>query len=239
MFGLVYCFLLCCCDTTPHSRTGISINLTWKAASLCLFARVPPGVYSVPDLHDSHRWHWLPPLHLCVSFTLGPSAPTEHPWTTAVTPWEKRPVAPAANWSASSRTNWYKEILVTDFGTQYGIPIGEIDWQQWVQKWTVSSPRMRHHSSSRTASTWADPVQPTGIRHSKTFEHLWSVVKPTLLLLVLWRSNQVSDALLVEIDNLCIAWRFVLNSEHCEQNLMNFVCSRSPVCKVNRKTQLS
>ena len=53
------------------------------------------------------------PSQLCVSFTLEPSAQTEHPWTTAVAPWEKRPVAPAANWSASSRTNWYKEILVT------------------------------------------------------------------------------------------------------------------------------
>ena len=104
MFGLVCCFPLYCCDTTPHSRTGISINLTWKAASLCLFARVPSGVHSVPDQGDSHRWHRLPPLQLCVRFTLGPSAQTEHPWTTAVTPWEKRPVAPAANWSALSKT---------------------------------------------------------------------------------------------------------------------------------------
>ena len=28
MFGLVYCVPLHCCDTTPCSRTGISINLT-------------------------------------------------------------------------------------------------------------------------------------------------------------------------------------------------------------------
>ena len=44
---------------------------------------------------------------------LWPSAQAEHPWTTAVAPWEKRPVAPVANWSASSKTNWYKEILKT------------------------------------------------------------------------------------------------------------------------------
>ena len=44
---------------------------------------------------------------------LWPSARIEHPWTTAVTPWEKRPVAPVANWSVSSRTNNLKEISVT------------------------------------------------------------------------------------------------------------------------------
>ena len=91
----------------------IAVNLTWKAACLCPFTRVPSGVYSVPDQRDSHRWHRLAPLQLCVRFTLGPSAWTEHPWTTAVTPWEKRPVAPAANWSVLRKTNWYKEILVT------------------------------------------------------------------------------------------------------------------------------
>ena len=112
MFVFVYCIPLHCCDTTPHSRTGISINLTWKAASLCLFMRVPPeytqfqiSMIATGDINCHPE--------LCVSFTLEPSAWTEHPWTTAVTTWEKRPVAPAANWSASSRTNWYKEILVT------------------------------------------------------------------------------------------------------------------------------
>ena len=113
MFGLVCCIPLYCCDTTLHSRTGFSINLTWKAACLCPFMRVPSGVYSAPDHCNSHRWHWLPPLQPCVRFTLGPSAWNKHPWTTAVTSWEKRPVAPAANWSVLIETNWYREILVT------------------------------------------------------------------------------------------------------------------------------
>ena len=64
-------------------------------------------------LHDWHRWNPADTPLQCKDSPFGPSAQIEHPWTTAVAPWEEKPVAPAANWSASSRTNSNKEILVT------------------------------------------------------------------------------------------------------------------------------
>ena len=108
VFRLVCCLSLCGCDTTPSAGCCFSIKITLKAASLYLsHGSTPEGTQfqSIAEGAQSGR--------SVVSPKIGPSAWIEHPWTTAVTPWEKRPVAPVANWSVSSRTNSIKEILVT------------------------------------------------------------------------------------------------------------------------------
>ena len=107
------CIPLYCCDTTPTSSTSFSINLTWKAACLCPFMGVLWMVLKVELCVTDTGGDQPTPLLQYKDSPFGPSARIEHPWTTAVTPWEKRPVAPVANWSASSRTNSNKEILVT------------------------------------------------------------------------------------------------------------------------------
>ena len=111
--GLVCCIPLYCCDTTPASSTSFSINLTWKAACLCPFAGVLRRVLKIKPCVTDTGTAQPTPLLQCKDSPFGPSAQIEHPWTTAVAPWEKRPVAPVANWSTSSRTNSNKEILVT------------------------------------------------------------------------------------------------------------------------------
>ena len=110
--GLMCCIPLYCCDTTSASSTCFSINLTWKAAWLCPFVGVLWRVLKVEFCMTDTGGAQLTPLLQCKDSPFGPSAWIEHPWTTAVTPWEKRPVVPVANWSASSRTNSNKEILV-------------------------------------------------------------------------------------------------------------------------------
>ena len=111
--GLVCCVPLYCCDTTPASSTSFSINLTWKAACLCPFVEVLQRVLRVGRCVTDTGGAQPTSLIQCKDSPFEPSAWIEHPWTAAVTPWEERPVAPAANWSASSRTNSNKEILVT------------------------------------------------------------------------------------------------------------------------------
>ena len=113
VFGLVCCIPLYWCGTTPASSTSFSINLTWKAACLCPFAGVLWRVLRVEHCMTATGRAQLTPLLQCKDSPFGPSAQIEHPWTTAVTSWEERPVDPAANWSVSSRTNSNKEILVT------------------------------------------------------------------------------------------------------------------------------
>ena len=64
------------------------------------------------SLHSGYSLEGLS-MPSSISSKLWSSAQKEHPWATAVAPWEKRPVTPVDSWSASSRTNWYEEILVT------------------------------------------------------------------------------------------------------------------------------
>ena len=108
--------VLLCCDTTPHSSELFLIKSTQEAASLSSsHQRTPEGTCRK---HQNGRHWWTLSVTLspaCVnSPKIGPNAQIEHPWTSAVTPWEKRLVAPAANWSVLSRVDSLKEILVTN-----------------------------------------------------------------------------------------------------------------------------
>ena len=99
--------VLLCSDTTQHPSELFPIKSTQKAASLCSSHK--STTEGTQWLHQSGRHLWtlsatLPPA--CVnSPKLGPSAQLEYPWITAVTPWEKRPVA---CWSVLSRTDRLK-----------------------------------------------------------------------------------------------------------------------------------
>ena len=105
---LVCCLSLCGCDTPPPTGCCFSIKITLKAASLYLSCGS-----TLEGTQFQSAVEGAQPARSVVSPKIGPSAWTEHPWTTAVTPWEKRPVAPVANWRVLSRISSIKEILVT------------------------------------------------------------------------------------------------------------------------------
>ena len=90
---LVCCLSLCGCDTTPSAGCCFSIKITLKAASLYLSRGSTPEGTQFQSIAEG-----APSIRSVVSPKIGPSAQIEHPWTTAVTPWEKRPVAPGEYW---------------------------------------------------------------------------------------------------------------------------------------------
>ena len=108
VFGPVRCVSQCGCHTPPSADCWFSIKITLKAACLYLSHRsTPEGTQFQSAVEGAQSTRSV------VSPKIGPSAWIEHPWITAVTPWDQRPVAPVANWRVSSRANSIKEILVT------------------------------------------------------------------------------------------------------------------------------
>ena len=109
VFGPLYCIPQHV-TVTPVRLPGccFSIKITLKAACLYLsHGSTPEGTQSQSIAEGAQSTRSV------VSPKIGPSARIEHPWTTAVTPWDQRPVAPVADRRVSSRTDSIKEILVT------------------------------------------------------------------------------------------------------------------------------